>query len=178
MAAVLGIIRGHDGAIMVESKPGVGTIFRVLFPALAMDAKALKTAEKTAERSQWRGIGTVLVVDDEASVLKTTSRMIERMGFKILTAADGQEAVEVFRKHADEITCVLIDLTMPRMDGAEACLEIQRIRRNAVVVLSSGYGEMELSKRFDGYDFAGFAPKPYKLKNLRKIMQDVTSDKP
>ncbi|MDX2475171.1 MAG: response regulator, partial [Candidatus Krumholzibacteria bacterium] len=178
MAAVLGIVRGHEGAITVESQPGIGTTFRVLFPALSRDVKVLKTTRETTKRGQWQGTGTVLVVDDEASVLAIVSRMVERLGFKILTAVDGQDAVEVFREHADEITGVLIDLTMPRMDGGEACLEIQRIRRDAVIILSSGYGETELSARFDGYDFAGFVPKPYKMKDLRKILQEVFPDKP
>jgi len=177
MAAVLGIVRGHDGAIMVESQPGVGTTFRVLFPALPMNVKVRNATEEDLMGDEWRGTGTVLVVDDEESVLRIASRMVERLGFKILTATDGLEAVEVYRKHADRISCVLLDLTMPRMDGGEACLEIQRIRRDAVVLLSSGYGETELSERFDGYDFAGFVQKPYKLKELRKIMQNVHPNK-
>ena len=102
----------------------------------------------------------------------------ERLGFETLEAADGQEAVEVFREHAESITCVLLDLTMPRMDGGEACLEIQRIRRDVAIVLSSGYEETELFERFDGYDMAGFIQKPYKLAKLREILKSAHPAEP
>jgi two-component system cell cycle sensor histidine kinase/response regulator CckA len=146
--------------------------------SLAKDAKVHTPTGDLTKRDEWRGTGTVLVVDDEDQVRRLVTTMAERLGFETLAAADGQEAVEVFREHADSITCVLLDLTMPRMDGGEACLEIQRIRRDVAIVLSSGYEETDLFERFDGYDMAGFIQKPYKLAKLREILKSVTAVEP
>jgi PAS domain S-box-containing protein len=178
LSAVLGIVRGHKGAIMVDTEVGKGTTFRVLFPAVAGETKKPTPAGYLTKRDDWRGTGTVLVVDDEASVRRLVVTMVERLGFETLQAANGQDAVEVLRKHADCITCVLLDLTMPRMDGSEACLEIQRIRDDVPIILSSGYEEAELSERFEGYGVAGFIQKPYQTAKLRGVLQSALAVEP
>ena len=136
LAADHGIVRGHKGAIRVASKPGEGTTFQVLFPA--SDAIATVSAGESIPAKPWRGTGTVLVVDDEEMVRNLATRMIEHAGFVALTANDGEDAVRLYREHQDAIVCVLLDLTMPKMNGEETLRELQRISPNVRVILSSG----------------------------------------
>ena len=119
----------------------------------------------------WRGSGTSLLVDDEEIVRRVSGRMLERLGFELLTASGGREGIEVFRQHADEIVVVLLDLKMPQMGGEEVLAEIHRIRGEAKVILSSGYDEAEATKRFAGRGLSGFIQKPYRLATLRATLQ-------
>ena len=178
MAAVLGIVRGHKGAIKFQSEPGEGTTFQVLFPARSEPADAARQDE--ADTEAWRGSGTVLIVDDEEVVLEVGRQMLERLGFRVLTAPDGRAAVEVFRQRtwhakepAEQIVCVLLDLTMPQMDGGETYLELRRIRPDVPVILSSGYNQQEVSQRFAGKGLAGFLQKPYQGSTLRRELRRV-----
>ena len=165
LAAVLGIVRGHRGAIKIYSEPGKGTTFKVLFPAV--DAEPRSVADrKPPDREAWRGEGTVLLVDDEEAIRALGKRMLERAGFDVLTANDGRDAVELYREHGDQIVCVILDLTMPRMDGEEAFREMRRIRSDVCVIVSSGYNEQEVTQRFVGKGLAGFIQKPYKFNRL------------
>lgn len=170
LTAVFGIVRGHQGALRVESKPGRGTTFRVLFHASEMGALR---KDHEAEETEWKGTGTILVVDDEETVRTLGRKMLDRSGFATLTACDGRDAVEVFRQNADKIVCVLLDLTMPHMDGEEAFREIRKIRSNARVILSSGYDEQEVSRRFAGEGMAGFIEKPYTRAALISVLRRV-----
>ncbi len=172
LSAVLGIVRGHRGAIEVKSKAGIGTSFRVLFPAVMQSAQPL-AALPLPGSTTWRGHGLVLLVDDDESVLQVGQHMLERIGFDVVTAADGWEAVRIYREKSGEIQLVLLDLTMPNLDGHETFRELRNIRIDAPVVLSSGYTEQEVMQRQSENAFAGFVPKPYSLKNLKSVLQSV-----
>ncbi len=171
LAAVLGIVRSHRGALSVESTPGRGSTFRVLFPLSQAKAGAV-TAEPHA-KPDWRGSGTILLADDERTVLKVAARMLARLGFEVVEAADGQEALELFRRTPDRFAAVLLDLTMPRMGGDECFTALRDIRPDVRVVLSSGYSEHELTRRFEGRGLAGFAQKPYRLKDLARVLRQA-----
>ncbi len=170
MPAVLGIVRGHNGAIKVYSEPGKGTTFLVLFPALDVPATEEPAAGEDGLRG-WKGTGTVLLVDDEDSVRSVGKRMLIRAGFGVLLARDGQEALDLFRKRAGEIACVILDVTMPNMDGEECFHGLRKIRSDIPVILSSGYTEQFVSERFAGEVPAGFIQKPYVLGSLVEALR-------
>jgi len=159
LAAVLGIIRGHRGGLKVYSESGRGTTFKILLPAANESART--TAGESVDAEPMQGSGTILLVDDENTVRSIGKRMLERAGFVVLTAVDGRQAVELFRGHADEIACVLLDLTMPHMDGEETFRALRQIRRDVPVVLTSGYNEQDVISRFAGKGLAGFIHKPF-----------------
>ncbi len=164
LAAVLGIVRGHKGVIKVRTAPGKGSTIRVLFPATRRQAEASATQDTASDK--WRGEGTVLLVDDESVVRSVTKKMLERIGFNVITASDGEEAVAAFERHADELKLVLLDMAMPRMGGDEAFQKIRQIRSDARVIISSGYDEQEATKKLVGQGLAGFIQKPYSLTSL------------
>jgi len=106
-------------------------------------------------------------------VLEVARRMVAGLGLEVLTAVDGEEALGVYDEHREEIACVLLDLTMPRMDGAEAYRELRRRDPDALIVLCSGYSEHEVSKRFVGLDGATFLHKPYDLASLTRVLEQA-----
>lgn len=110
--------------------------------------------------------GTVLVVDDEEIIRDVATSIIEEFGFRVLVARDGVEALEVFRQRGDEIIAVLLDLTMPRLDGAETFVELRRIRPEVKIILSSGFDGTESVGRFMGEPSVGFIKKPYRPSEL------------
>ena len=172
LAAVLGIIRAYKGALKVHSEPGKGTTFKVLFPALA-DGKEATRSPDAIPLAEWRGKGTILFVDDEESLIALGARMLEYLGFTVLTAVDGQQAVNLYRERGKEIDLVLMDLTMPQMDGAEAFDEMRRMNPEVRVVLASGYTEDDVSSRFEGKKPAGVFQKPYTLAKLREALSGL-----
>lgn len=167
LAAVLGIVRGHRGAMKVYTELGKGSTFKLLLPAAGDDLQTV-TLPTVA---QWTGSGTILVVDDDETVRSLCQRMLERMGFTVLHAADGRQALEVFREHAGTIRCVLLDLTMPVMDGEETFRELRRLDPAVRVLLSSGYNEQEVISRFVGKGLAGFVQKPYQFSALQTALR-------
>lgn len=171
LAAVLGIVRGHNGAVRVKSDPGNGSIFTVLIPALTVPARPVE--ERRPVPAEWIGKGTILVVDDEEVVSTVACRLLESYGFKIWRASDGIEGVNVFLNHKNEIDAVLLDFIMPRMNGEEAFNEIKRIRKDVPVLLMSGYSEQDATERFAGKGLAGFIQKPFKSEELREKMRNL-----
>jgi len=175
LAAVLGIVRGHNGALRIETEPGKGTTFRILFHALD-PGKAPPAATGAASVSgglDWRGEGTVLLAEDEETLRALGGQILKRLGLEVIAAADGREAVELFRKHRKKIDLVLLDLTMPRLDGEEALTEIRKIDPSARVVIASGYSEADLAERFAGRGLSGVLQKPYSLGRLRGLLSSL-----
>jgi len=174
LSAVLGIVRGHKGTMKIDSEVGRGTTIRVLFPAIEAPEDLLAEAGKAeAGGGKWQAGGTVLIADDEEAVVAVGKQMLELMGFEVLTASDGRDALRVLSENQGEISCVLLDLTMPRMGGEEAFREIRRLYPGITVFICSGYGEMETVQRFAGEDLAGFIQKPYTTATLREHLSRV-----
>jgi CheY-like chemotaxis protein len=169
LAAVVGIVRAHHGALKVSSQPGLGSTFRLLFPGAGKMEEA--RAEDTAGAQTWRGRGTILVVDDESGMRNLARAILEACGFTVITACDGGDAIRVFGRHAAEVAAILLDLTMPVMNGEEAAAELRRIRTGVPIILSSGYSEQEVAARFAGQGLAGFLKKPYEPSALVEALQ-------
>jgi len=173
LSAVLGIVRGHQGAITCTSEVGKGTTFTVFFPTMSQQAKPPGQPTKT---SNWEGSGTVLVVDDEESIRELATLMLTDLGFTVVQACDGQEAVDIFKKDPAKFALVLLDMTMPHLDGAETFREMRRIRADLKVILSSGYSEQTATSGFVGKGLAGFLHKPYRHEELEAIVRKVLNN--
>ena len=171
LSAALGIVRGHRGAIRVYSELGHGTTIKILFPAIpdGRERPGL-LGGRVGDR---RAIGVVLVVDDEEEIRSFAVDVLQDIGFTVLTAIDGADAVDVFRVRHAEIQAVLLDMTMPRLNGEETFRELRRIKPEIRVMLSSGYNEQDATSRFAGRGLAGFLQKPYTAMQLIDRMRGL-----
>ena len=172
MAEVMGTIKGHQGAIIVESEVGQGTTVRVLFPSLEKAPAApvqvvdlVETKPPALETVNRRK--TILLVEDEAGVRNLVVRRLDLLGYDTIAAVDGVEGVRIFRERLNEIDLVLLDFAMPKMNGVEAFEELIRIKPEVKVILSSGYTEEVLLQNFPGRRPAGVLHKPYKTEELK-----------
>jgi signal transduction histidine kinase/serine/threonine protein kinase/CheY-like chemotaxis protein len=170
LATVHGAVRGHEGGISVRSASGKGTLIGIYLPC---SGQAAATVESAPASSDWRGRGTVLLVDDEDMVRRVAHRMLEMIGFVVLEARDGREAIDVFGERSDEIALVLLDMTMPRMGGKETFIALRTLRSDLPIVVSSGHGEAHARGEFHGHGLTGFVPKPYQFRALREKIREA-----
>ena len=175
LAAVMGIVRGHRGALHVDTTPGGGSSFKVLFPPSEGPAARLK---RSSREKGLAGHGTILVIDDEEAVRQTAKSALESYGYHVVVAQNGKEGVDLFSELGDEVAAVLLDMTMPVMSGEEALMGLKRIRRDVPVVLSSGYDEAEATRLFTGKGLAGFVQKPYTAAGLAEKMKVILESVP
>lgn len=179
LPAVLGIVRAHHGAILVESAVGWGTTITILLPVCAT-AEGGTGAEDAPARSVGEGRSTVLVVDDQPSVREVVAEMLEEAGYRALKVVDGQAAVALMRERGSEIDCVLLDLTMPGLDGVATLRLVRELVPHIKVLVVSGSGADEVARRFAGQEVAGVLQKPYDIQSLLDELQRVlcTSSEP
>ena len=173
LAAVLGIVRGHNGALKVYSEPGQGTSFKLLFPG----SQALYTRNQaTPPPTHWRGSGRILVVDDEEILREVNRHALTKYGFTVATAFDGKDAVEIFRRSPRDFRLVILDMTMPRMSGEEAFRELRALNPDVKVLLTSGYNEQDATQRFVGTQLAGFIQKPFQISALIEKVCEILGE--
>jgi PAS domain S-box-containing protein len=174
LAAAMGIVKAHNGAIRVATAAGKGTAFKVIFPVRRDEVVEECESKKADSNGAVKGV--VLMVDDEEIVRKVAKAALEIRGYRVILAGDGREAVEVFRGMSDSISLVILDLTMPVMGGEEALRHLRDIRPDVTVMLSSGYTETDAMRRFSDDGLAGFIQKPYTSARLRERVDAVVQN--
>ena len=171
LAAVMGIVRSHNGFIRIRTELGNGTAFRVLFPAVG---GVVPKAEKTSvERSEWRGTGTILVVEDEEGVREVAERILQDIGFHTIAAEDGRQALDIMEDVGGSVTAVLLDLSMPRMGGAETFRRLRELRPELPILMMSGYTEQVVAPQLSnsGPGITGFLQKPFLAEDLIAVLR-------
>jgi len=175
LASVLGIVRGHRGAIKLVTEPGAGATFRVLLPPATRTARPATREDRRQDVSALGG--TILVVDDEEWVLELTQEFLKRSDFDVMTADGGQKALEILRRDMDKtIDAVVLDLTMPDLDGRETFQEILTFRPDLPVIVASGFSREATEDRFPANQVAAFVRKPYEPEDLIDAIRSALSN--
>jgi CheY-like chemotaxis protein/two-component sensor histidine kinase len=179
MSAVLGIIKSHDGALQLSSTPGVGTTFKVYFP-LPDETNTVESIQADEKASFTKASGTILLVDDEVAIRIIGSALLKSMGFSVITAQNGREALEIYSLHESEIDGILLDMIMPEMGGLETYRFLREASPGLPIIFYSGYNLENISAIIENDRYAVVVRKPFKPDQLReallKVMENGTID--
>jgi len=171
MSAVLGIVNGHNGILNLYSELGKGTVFKIAFPVSSSVNTAITEQQHDTEVIT-SGSGKVLVIDDEEDIRQIACLLLEDMGYRVVTAEDGEHGLEVFQKYQQELVGVILDMTMPRMNGEDCFHALYNIAPHVPVILSSGYTEADATSCFQAQELAGFIQKPYQIDHFQKVVME------
>jgi PAS domain S-box-containing protein len=177
LPVAMGLVRAHKGALALESRVGWGSSFRLYLPISELEALQTRKEEVLISKIT-EGQGSVLLVEDEPMVRNMAQAMLIRLGYEVITACDGSEAVEIFREHKDEFALVLLDLTMPRMGGWETLPALRALRSDIPVILASGYDEAHVFQGDHPELPHAFLHKPYRMKDLKETLGAALSASP
>lgn len=174
LAAVLGIVRGHLGAVWITSEEGRGTTVRVLLPPSSAAATVRPPAPPPAGGAdEWRASGIALVIDDEASVRTVLQRMLGNQGLGVITAPNGEDGLELFRARRAEIAVILLDLTMPGIDGEEVYRRVRELDRDVPIVMMTGFSHQEASARCAALNVSALLQKPFRIEELLDVVRQA-----
>jgi CheY-like chemotaxis protein len=173
LASVYNIVKGHNGFITVYSEKGQGSVFCVYLPASVKAAENLSGPQPAAARPVERGGETVLLVDDEEPVISVSKDMLEALGYSVLVARSGQEAVDIYEKQHDAVDLVILDVVMPDMGGEEALAHLMRINPSIVVALSSGYALDRQMTKIMQQGCKAFIQKPFTINTLSQKLREA-----
>jgi CheY-like chemotaxis protein len=176
LAVVYGIVKKHDGFIFCESELNKGTTFTILFPA-SLDAKEQKAAKPPQPKQSSNGTETILLIDDEKSILETGRDILMLYGYQVMTAENTEQAIEIYQAQQEKIHLVISDLSMPGKGGKQCLSELIAINPRVKVLMTSGYCSPQQIEELIKMRAAGFINKPYRsedlLASIRKIINDV-----
>ena len=172
MSAVLGIIKAHNGALQLESQPGEGTTFKVYLPVQFSTSESEDTQQKAAS-AEWQGSGTILLAEDEEQIKSILTAMLQKLGFNVLDAADGKEALELYQQNSADITLIVTDMGMPVMNGYELFYKLKQLNPQLPIIISSGFGEDDIDSKIPREAIAGLINKPYNFDQLREVLRGV-----
>jgi CheY-like chemotaxis protein len=169
MPAVYGIIKGHDGYVAVDSEPGKGTHVRIYLPAVETKEKK----PEVREREPLKGAGTVLLVEDEALIMDVSRKVLERIGYRVLQARTGKEALRVCGSFREKIDLAILDVVLPDMGGKEIYQSLMNERPGLKVLVCSGYSVDGPAQDILQAGAEGFIQKPFSLLDLNRMLQDI-----
>jgi signal transduction histidine kinase/CheY-like chemotaxis protein len=172
MSAVLGIVTAHKGALQLDSQPGQGTTFKIYLPIHEEESRNTIALDKVIPLP-WLGSGTILLVEDEASVLLIAKTMLKALGFAVIDASNGREAIELYQKHGEQITMVITDLGMPVMDGYTLLRELKSLNPELPIIISTGFGDIDVTTRITREELSGLLTKPFNFDQLRSVLQSA-----
>lgn len=172
MSAVLGIVTAHRGALQLFSQPEQGTTFKIYLPLqIKHTAESGYLPQKNS--ASWKTTGTVLLVEDEEQVLMIANSMLKALGFTVIEALNGKDALDLYQNKSSVITLVLTDIGMPIMDGYELISELKKLNPELPIIISSGFGDVDISSKVSSKDVAGLISKPYSFNQMREVINSV-----